>query len=281
MKLCMQIRNQNDSLLLQEDLDRLAFWCIKNQLFLNFNKCKFIRFSRCLNALSPNYSIDGHSLEEMNSVRDLGIFLDRKLRFHVHIDHIVTKGYRMLGFVLRNAKELKRSSTKILLYKSLVRSGLEYCSQVWSPHYEVHIKRIERIQKRFMWHLSYQTYKAKQLPSYEERLAYFGLNSLTDRRILLDHMLLYKIVNGNIDCPSLLSSVSLNVPPKMPRASRYVPFTIKGSKTNLGHHATMNRLQRQYNKLYKLSDIDIFSDRPFKFRRLIQQSFAATPVRAT
>jgi hypothetical protein len=223
------------------------------------------------------YNIHGHTLEQVESFRDLGVILDRKLRFHEHIDHIATKGFQMLGFVLRNTKEFKRPSTKILLYQSLVRSGLEYCSQVWSPQYDVHIKRIERIQKRFLWHISYQGHKAKELPSYENRLVHFKINSLQERRLLLDHMLLYKIINGAVDCPSLLKSINIKVPLKLPRASRYSPFLVRGSKTNLGHHAAMNRIQRQYNALNSDS-IDIFSNKPQKFKRNIVASFSSKPT---
>ena len=271
MKLSMQIREQYDTSLLQEDLDRLVVWCDDNQLFMNLDKCKFIRFSRCSNVAPPAYNINGYVLEEVESIRDLGVLLDKKLRFHRHIDQIVNKGFQMLGFVLRNAKDFKKTSTKIMLYRSLVCPNLEYCSQVWSPHYDVHIKRIERIQKRFMWHLSYQTQKAKELPSYEERLAYFKLNSLKDRRFLLDLMLLYRIVNGTVDCSSLLRLINLNVPYKMARVGKYVPFCVRGCRTNVGHHATVNRLQRHYNKLCKLSDVDIFTDKPQRFRRQILQ----------
>lgn len=51
---------------------------------------------------------------------------------------------------------------------------LEYCSQVSSSKFEVHIKRIECVQRSFKWHLSYQIHKAKKLPSYRERLSYFN-----------------------------------------------------------------------------------------------------------
>lgn len=273
------IKCPHDAFLLQEDLDRLVDWCQRNGLALNIDKCKYIRFSRSTHLNSQTYSINNKTLEVVTTIRDLGVDLDRKINFHTHIDRITTKSFQMLGFIIRNTRDFKKPQTKIRLFEALVRSGLEYGAQVWSPHYEVHIKRLERIQKRFLWHLSYQCNKAKKLPTYQSRLEYFKLHSLINRRHLLDQVLLYKLVNGNLDCPGLVERITVNVPLKLPRASRYTPFTIKTSKTNLGRNATVNRLLSQYNKLAKVCDIDIdiFSDSLPKFKRKITASFTSLP----
>ena len=61
----------------------------------------------------------------------------------------------MLGFLSRVSKCFTNPKTKIILFNSLVRSNLEYCSQVWNPMYAVHSDRIERIQRKFLYHLSF------------------------------------------------------------------------------------------------------------------------------
>jgi len=57
-----------------------------------------------------------------------------------------TRG-KILGMIKRtfvvNSKEII-----ILLFKSLVRPHLEYCCQVWSPHYSKDIKLLEGVQRR-------------------------------------------------------------------------------------------------------------------------------------
>jgi hypothetical protein len=78
------------------------------------------------------YFIGNDKLTELKNVRDLGVLLDHKLRFNAHIDSIANKGFRSLGFILRNSKEFRKPQTKIVLYNALVRSHLEYCS-VESP----------------------------------------------------------------------------------------------------------------------------------------------------
>jgi len=55
-----------------------------------------------------------------------------------------------IGFIKRRYKEFNDPHTTNLLFTSLVRPKLEYCSSVWSPQYQVHIDRIESVQKQFL-----------------------------------------------------------------------------------------------------------------------------------
>ena len=194
---------------------------------------------------------------EKEVIRDLGVYVDNKLRFNIHVDKIATKGFKMLGFILRNSKNFKRALTKIAIFNSIVRSDLEYCSVVWTPFYEIHKSRIESVQKRFLWHLSYHCNMVKKLTSYSSRLKHFKLISLDNRRIILDHLFLYKIINAYIDCPRLLGQININVPYKLARMSRYRLLCAKSFKTNLGHFSTINRMQVQYSRLSRSPDVDI------------------------
>ena len=50
----------------------------------------------------------------------------------------------MLGFIKRWAKEFKNTLITVSLFTTLIRPHLEYASQVWAPHYNCNINRIER-----------------------------------------------------------------------------------------------------------------------------------------
>lgn len=125
-----------------------------------------------------------------------------------------------------------------------------------------------------MWHLTYQCNEAKRLKSYSARLKHFDMNNLQDRRLYLDHMFLYKLINGYIDSPDLLHKIKINAQNRLPRSRTYVPFCQTSSKSNLGLFTTINRLGKQYNVLVKKNNnIDIFSDKYPTFRRHILSSF--------
>ena len=88
---------------------------------------------------SPNsdYFIETESvnykLQNVNCTKDLGVIIDNKLTFNEHISEKIKKANCMLALIKRNFKYLDEK-TFILLYKSLVRSQLEYASSVWFPY---------------------------------------------------------------------------------------------------------------------------------------------------
>lgn len=152
LKFCRIIESDADVELLQRDIDVLVEWCKDNDMSLNVKKCFHTKFSRKNKLTLSKYHISKSSIQEVESIRDLGITFDRQLTFLPHIENVIKKASRMLGFVLRNLTGFRHSKTKITLYNCLVRSVLEYCSTVWRPHYATHILRLERVQKPFLWH---------------------------------------------------------------------------------------------------------------------------------
>jgi len=67
----------------------------------------------------------------------------------------VNKAMSVLGFIKRWSKEFDDPYTTKLLFTSLVRPILVYYSSVWSPQYQVHIDRIESVQKKCLFRVDY------------------------------------------------------------------------------------------------------------------------------
>jgi len=75
--------------------------------------------------------IDGVLILDIETkMKDLGIRIDDRLKFDVHIHEKVNKAYSMLGVIKRNFKYMDKE-TFVNLYKASVRSYLEYASCVW------------------------------------------------------------------------------------------------------------------------------------------------------
>jgi len=67
------------------------------------------------------------------SLLDLGVIFDPELRFSQHCKGKINKAYAMLGIINRNFIYLSEEAF-VSLYKTLVRSHLEYANFVWNPY---------------------------------------------------------------------------------------------------------------------------------------------------
>ena len=110
-------------------------------------------------------------------MKDLGVTIDPELTFKDHIYDKINKAYQMLGIIKRNFKDLDKFSF-ILLYKSIVRSQLEYATVVWSPYRSTMITDLERVPKR-----ATKLVKGLRQLSYQERLIKLQLPTLNYRRL--------------------------------------------------------------------------------------------------
>lgn len=245
IKIFRTINSVSDGQLLQDDLNRFSQWCMDNLLDLNLNKCFEITFSGSTNTFDIPYHINGIVLKTTNEIKDLGVIFDSKLTFVKHISDITSRALRTLGFIQRNSTDLSTTSLKIL-FCSLVRSILEYNSVIWSPNYEIHKYEIERVQRKFLRCCAYKEGILIENHDYAEISSFLNLKTLEHRRSELDLKCLHKIINGIIDCPSILSLIDFNANPKRTRFSEL--FKIPFCRTNHLQNESINRLMRTANK---------------------------------
>lgn len=196
------------------------------------------------------YSVGSYILEGVNSFVDLGVVLDQRLRFHLHIDSIINKALSILGFIKRWSKEFDDPYITKILFISLVRPSLEYACVVWSPYYNVYIDRIESIQKKFLlfalrglgWNQS------ESLPPYENRLKLIDLPTLERRRYMLRSIFIIKLINGQVDSTFLLSKIRFNIPSRATRNFR--PLKLSISRSNYDYYNPVRTLCLLYNDLF-------------------------------
>lgn len=243
MKLFGVIRSSDDVLRLQGDLDGLWDWVSRWSLRLNVSKCGAMSFGRMIVHGSAYYigeGTDRQMLTKLSKERDLGVIIDEDLSFDIHISEMVKRANQMLGIIKRNFKGLDRNSL-LAIYKSMVRSKLEYAHSVWNPHKQKHIKMIERVQRR----------ATKLMPglrdlSYTERLKCLKLPTLAFRRIRGDMIEVYKIMHGVYDeraCPGLQRSGYCKT-----RGHDYKLFKVFANKTVRQHFFT-HRVVNVWNSL--------------------------------
>lgn len=193
----------------------------------------------CYNPILYNYYINQVLLERVQEVKDLGVIFDSKLEFHNHINYMTSKAYAMLGFIKRNTVDFNDPVALKSLYVSFVRSNLEYCSLIWSPFYENHSNRIEKIQKLFTKYAFRKINWSDDVHSYDSKRKFLGLQSLRDRRSSFAILFIFKILSNNIDCDALAELVNLHTPPRELRHERL--FYEDFHRTNYGNNEPITR----------------------------------------
>ena len=89
---------------------------------LKIKKCKVVSYGHHIDFSNDYYmQSDGliSVLEHLDSIKDLGVTFDSKLKFDQHINEKVNKSYSVLGLIYRNFRYTS-SNTFVLLYKTLV-----------------------------------------------------------------------------------------------------------------------------------------------------------------
>ena len=134
-------QNQNiHSQYFQDDINALYDWSLKWDLKFNIAKCCVLHFGHTNN--KTDYKLNDTLLQKKKVEKDLGIFFSVNLKFHEHIDSIVSRANRQLGIITKVFRR-KKAENIIPLYKTLVRPLLEYNSIIWSPYSNKYNDRIE------------------------------------------------------------------------------------------------------------------------------------------
>jgi hypothetical protein len=92
---------------------------------------------------------------------------------------------------------------------SLVRPKLEYTSCVWLPFYDVHVNRIERVQRKFIMYAV-------------RRLGWMGMHTWIDVSCFVCRLCvvgkltrawyLFSILSGRVNSPDFMTQINVNTP---------------------------------------------------------------------
>lgn len=269
LKVYKVIKSSDDVDDLQKDLTTLSTWCQDNKMQLNFEKCTVISFSRKLKSTNPYYLLDNKVVKVASVVRDLGVFLDNKLSFVSHCEHVVSKANRALGCLRRYGREFRNIRTLTLLFTTFVRSILEYGCVIWAPYYNAHIDRIEAVQTK------YTKFVLGKLPlrirhSIELCKSYLGLANLHQRTKFFKICFMYKVLNNMYDMCLIYNYLTFNVPKY---AVRKVPlFYLTHCETNYALQSPINSIMAACNLVS--NDVDFFHGNFIKFKHLVRMSLS-------
>ena len=191
------IKNKEDQIALQKDLNLLENWGNTSGMHFNTAKCNIMRVSQTIDPKLFNYSLTGQVLEEVIDVKYLGVTLSNDLEWSKHISTMTNKANSKLSFLRRNLKGCPEK-LKQTVYSSLIHSFMEYGATVWDPHQKYNTDKSERVQRRAA---RFVKSRHSRYSSVSDVLDVLGWTPLSQRRQEARLILFYKIINGLAQVP--------------------------------------------------------------------------------
>ena len=235
-----RIKTAEDINSLQEDLKAIYQWSADNNMKFNSENFECIRYGkrRDIHETTVYLSDTNTVIAPKDQIKDLGVLISSNCLFKNQIDNVVKTASKLCGWILRTFKT-RTPRLMILLWKSLVLSKLDYCSQLWSPIGKGDIQKLEMVQRSFirkiddMRHFDYWT----QL----KKLRLYSLERRRERYIIiyiwriLEHQVpdltsgeIYSInEGGRLGRKSSFPSISNSAPPEIKKI-RYASLSSRG-----------------------------------------------------
>lgn len=213
LKLFLSVRKAEDCIALQNDIDAVNEWSVKNKLTFNTSKCRTITLSRSRTPIAKIYQLAGTPLERVHSIRDLGLTIDSNFNFHEHVIKICKEASKNLGFIIRTSYQFKNISVMKLLYNAYVRSKLEYNAIIWNPRETLYTMMVEKVQRKFarcLYKRQYGYYPFLYPSIFVSGMV--GLDTLQFRRSFMQIMHYYLLLTNKVDNPGVRESIHFYVP---------------------------------------------------------------------
>ena len=142
--------------LINTELKSVANWMKANRLSISTSKTNFILFHSPKNKprKTLNVKIDGNAINEVQSVKYLGVEFDSNLTWKPHISQLSHKLSKTVG-VLSKIRYFVNSDILVMLYYALIFSFLNYGIETWGLTYPSYLKPISIIQKKCIRIMTY------------------------------------------------------------------------------------------------------------------------------
>lgn len=143
---------------LQENLDRLEEWFTRWRIEVNAAKSSAVLFTKKRTRDNRVIDPDGEvfmfdtPIPWRSEAKYLGVTLDRGMTCKTHTTGVRNKAYGIISQIYSMIGRRSRLSigNKLLMYKTIVRPVMMYASPAWGHAAATHIRRLQRVQNKFL-----------------------------------------------------------------------------------------------------------------------------------
>ena len=171
--------------ILNNELLKVSDWLMANKLTINLEKSHYMIFhrSRLKDCDKKDVIIQDRIISHVTSTKFLGVIIDDKLKWNLHILYMKNKIAKSNGILYKIRNFLDRK-TLSHLYNSFVFPYLIYGIEVWGNTNAVHLDPIIKIQKKIVRTITFSHYLAHTEPIFDT-LNILNFNNLVVHRISL------------------------------------------------------------------------------------------------
>ena len=171
--------------ILNNELLKVSDWLMANKLTINLNKSHYMIFhrSRLEDCDKKDVIIQDRIISHVTSTKFLGVIIDDKLKWNLHIIYMKNKIAKSNGILYKIRNFLDRK-TLTHLYNSFVCPYLIYGIEVWGNTNAVNLDVIIKIQKKVVRTITFLHYIAHTEPIFDT-LNILKFNNLVVHRFFL------------------------------------------------------------------------------------------------
>ena len=192
---------------LQTDLQAIFNWSEENNMKFNYSKFECLRYGKDgdIKENTCYRTPSGDPIKAVENATDLGVIMSSNGTFRKHVMNAIYTANHLCGWVLRTFRTRQRIPMMIL-WKTLIRSKLEYCCQLWCPTITGDIQGLEQVQRNYIRKIS-----GIQHLTYWQQLKQLSLYSLERRRECYSIIYIWKIMEGQVPNFSHLDHAGIQV----------------------------------------------------------------------
>ena len=200
-KIWREILCFSDHHIIQNDINRLFDWSVRNKMNFHPKKCKALSVTLQRNVLDNLpfnkflYEINESLIDNVQYQTDLGVEVNTRFTWGAQCDALVAKASSRFGLLRRTCHFTTDKRQKRSFYLALVRSIFEHCSVVWSPQNSTHLEKFVAIQKRAIKWINGEQFSSYSDDVFAIKQKELNILPIRLKFIYNDLMLFYKIVN--------------------------------------------------------------------------------------